>query len=116
MYRAAEAGLLMEQNRLREALAVCVSLRHSLCGGISPEFVYAVHVLTAQLYHLLRYDERCEAALWEAKDYIARHNCAYLLRNLAAFEARLRILVRRWRRRRGMVETALTAKTPWGDL
>jgi LuxR family maltose regulon positive regulatory protein len=91
MYRAAEAGLLMEQNRLREALAVCVSLRHSLCGGISPEFVYAVHVLTAQLYHLLRYDERCEAALWEAKDYIARHNCAYLLRNLSAFEARLRI-------------------------
>lgn len=91
MFIGAKAGLLMEQNRLLDAQGIAVSLKHTVTDTMSPEFVYAIHVLIAELFLLLRQKDKHDAALKEAKDYIARHACQYLLKNLSAYEARIRI-------------------------
>lgn len=92
MFTGAESGLLMEKNRLHEALDIALSLKSSIDESMSPEFVYAIYILTAEIYLLLNQKEKYETIMKEVKEYIAQHSCQYLLRNLSAYEARTSIM------------------------
>lgn len=87
MFKGAESGLLMEKNRLHEALEIAVSLKNTVDGSMSPEFVYAIYVLTAEIYLLLNQREKYEVIMKEVKDYITQRSSQYLLKNLSAYEA-----------------------------
>lgn len=88
MFIGAEAGLLMEQNKLAQALEIAVSLKNSVTDGMSPEFVYAVYVLTAEIYLSLRQRDKSDTVIKEVKEYISLNASQYLLKNLSAYEAR----------------------------
>jgi LuxR family transcriptional regulator, maltose regulon positive regulatory protein len=88
MFRGAEAGLLMEQNKISEALDITVYLQNSIDESMGVEFVYAVHMLAAELYFLLRKKEKYEATMKLIKEYITAHACQYLLKNVLAYESR----------------------------
>lgn len=92
MFKGAESGLLMEQNRLHDALDIAVVLKNSIRESMSPEFVYAVYILTAEVYFLLRQKDMYNAVIKDVKEYIALHTCQYLLKNLSAYESRTLIL------------------------
>lgn len=88
MFDGAQAGLLMERNRLAEALDISLALKGTLDDTMSPEFVYAVYVLIAEIYLLTNQRSKHEAAMKEAKGYIHTSSSRYLLKNLSAYEAR----------------------------
>jgi LuxR family maltose regulon positive regulatory protein len=88
MFRGAEAGLLMEQNRIGEALEIIAALQDTIDESMSAEFVYAVHMLAAELYFLLRKKDKYDATLKLVKEYITTHMSQYLLKNVSAYEAR----------------------------
>jgi LuxR family maltose regulon positive regulatory protein len=88
MFRGAEAGLLMEQNRINEALDITVFLQNSVDESMSAEFVYAIHMLAAELYFLLRKREKYEAAMRLVKEYVTAHTSQYLLKNVSSYESR----------------------------
>lgn len=88
MFEGAKAGLLMEQNKLRDALDIAVGLKNSIDGSMSAEFVYAIYILTAEIYRLLRQRDKYEAVIKEVKEYITLHTCQYLLKNVSAYESR----------------------------
>lgn len=92
MFKGAAAGLLMEQNRLYDALDIALSLKITTDESMSTEFVYAIHVLTAEIYLLLKQREKYETAIKEIKEYISLNSCEYLLKNLSAYESRTLIL------------------------
>lgn len=92
MYQGAESGLLLEKNKLHEALDIALSLKSTIDENMSPEFVYAIYVLTAEIYLLLNQREKHETATKEVKAYITLHSCEYLLKNLSAYEARTLIM------------------------
>ena len=50
---------------------------------MSPEFVYAIYVLTAEIYLLLNQREKHKTTIKEVKEYITLHSCEYLLKNQA---------------------------------
>lgn len=91
MFRSAEAGLLMEQNKLHEAHDIAVLLIKTVTDDMSPEFVYAVYILAAEASVLLRRRDRFEALIKDVKAYITRHACQYLYKNLSAYESRIQI-------------------------
>lgn len=91
MFDGAQAGLLMEKNKLREGLEIAVSMKGAINESLSPEFVYAVYVLTAEIYLLLDQRDKYEENIKEVKKYIATNSCQYLLKNFSAYEARTAI-------------------------
>lgn len=92
MFIGAESGLLLEKNKLHEALDIALSLKSTIDESMSPEFVYAIYVLTAEIYLLLNQREKHETAIKEVKEYITLHSSEYLLKNLSAYEARTLIM------------------------
>jgi LuxR family maltose regulon positive regulatory protein len=92
MFHGAEAGLLMEQNRLTGALAIAEALKKTVTDDMSAEFVYGVYLLTAELNLQLRRISRHDALMKEVREYISAKSSQYLLKNVAAYEARIRIL------------------------
>lgn len=88
MFRGAEAGLLMEQNRINEALDIIVGLQNSINESMNTEFVYGVHILAAELYFLLGRKEKYGATMKLIKEYITARTCQYLLKNVSAYESR----------------------------
>ncbi len=92
MFIGAESGLLLEKNKLHEALDIALSLKSTIDEGMSPEFVYAIYVLTAEIYLLLNQREKHKTTMKEVKEYITLHSCEYLLKNLSAYEARALIM------------------------
>jgi LuxR family maltose regulon positive regulatory protein len=92
MFTGAEAGLLMERNRLHDALGITLSLKETVKENMSPEFVYAIHILTAELYLLLNQKEKHAAAVKEVRRYIKDSSAEYLQKNVAAYEARTAIM------------------------
>jgi len=92
MFKGADSGLLLEKNRLHEALDIAVSLKSTIDESMSPEFVYAIYVLTAEIYLLLNQREKHKTTIKEVKEYITLHSCEYLLKNLSAYEARSLIM------------------------
>jgi LuxR family maltose regulon positive regulatory protein len=92
MFRGTESGLLLEKNKLHVALDIAVSLKSTIDESMSPEFVYALYVLTAEIYLLLNQREKYETTIKEVKEYITLHSCQYLLKNLSAYEARTLII------------------------
>lgn len=92
MFRGAEAGLLLEKNKLQEALRIVVDLKPTIDERMSPEFVYAFYVLIAEIYLSLRRRDQYESSLKEVRAYISQSSSQYLLKNLSAYEARSAIL------------------------
>jgi len=92
MFDGVQAGLLMERNRLSEALETVLPLKKSTDSSMSPEFVFSVYVMTAQLYLLMNQREKCDETLEDIKKYITTSSCQYLLKNLSAFEAGIALL------------------------
>ncbi len=92
MFKGTESGLLLEKNKLHEALDIALSLKSTIDESMSPEFVYALYVLTAEIHLLLNQREKHETAIKEVKEYITLHSCEYLLKNLSAYEARTLIM------------------------
>lgn len=88
MFRGAEAGLLMEQNELHEALELALNLKNTINDKMSPEFVYAIYVLLAEIYLMLKQKIKYEVTMKEVKDYISSTSSQYLLKNLSAYESR----------------------------
>lgn len=91
MFRGAEAGLLMEKNKLHEALEIATFLKSTINETMSPEFVYAIYILIAEIYLLQNQRDNFEAAIKEVKEYISLSSSQYLLKNLSAYEARAEI-------------------------
>lgn len=91
-YKGAESGLLLEKNKLHEALDIAVSLKSTIDESMNPEFVYAIYVLTAEIYLLLNQREKHKTTIKKVKEYITLHSCEYLLKNLSAYEARSLIM------------------------
>lgn len=92
MFTGAESGLLMEQNKLQDALTIALSLKATINQSMSPEFVYAVHLLIAEIYLQLNQKEKHTAAMNEVNKYIKDCSAEYLQKNLSAYEARVAIL------------------------
>jgi ATP-dependent transcriptional regulator len=92
MFKGAESGLLLEKNKLHEALDIAVSLKSTIDESMSAEFVYAIYILIAEICLLLHQREKYETTIKEVKEYIALHSCQYLLKNLSAYEARTLIM------------------------
>lgn len=92
MFDGVQAGLLMEKNRLSEALAELLALKKSIEPGMSPEFVFSVYVMTAQLYLLMNQRDKCDETLESVEKYITASSCQYLLKNLSAFETGIDLL------------------------
>ncbi|MGE5677553.1 MAG: LuxR C-terminal-related transcriptional regulator [Pseudomonadota bacterium] len=92
MFRGAEAGLLLERNRLPEALEMVLALKDTINESMSPEFVYALYMLTAEIYLMMNRKDKHEAALKEAKSFIHATSSQYLLKNVSAYEARTAIM------------------------
>ncbi|MEN6471525.1 MAG: LuxR C-terminal-related transcriptional regulator [Clostridiaceae bacterium] len=88
MFDGAQAGLLMEKNRLREALEISLSVKNGVSADLSPEFAYAAFIMTAEIYLLLNQPDQYEENLKEAHRYIDENACHYLLKNLSAYEVR----------------------------
>jgi LuxR family maltose regulon positive regulatory protein len=55
---------------------------------MSPEFVYAIYVLIAEIYLMMRQKTKHEITIREVKDYINTTSSQYLLKNLSAYESR----------------------------
>jgi LuxR family maltose regulon positive regulatory protein len=91
MFKGAESGLLLEKNKLREALDIALSLKNTIDEGMSPEFVYALYVLMAEIYLLLHQKDKYEVAIKDARVYISASSSQYLLKNLSAYEAKTAI-------------------------
>jgi len=119
MFKGAEAGLLLEKNKLHEALEIALSLKNAIADTMcqdawasskrslrpardawasskrslrpAPEFVYALYVLLAEIYLLLNQRDHYESALREVKEYISETSSQYLLKNLSAYEAKTAI-------------------------
>ncbi|HWQ29620.1 MAG TPA: hypothetical protein VN549_01415 [Negativicutes bacterium] len=92
MFGGAEAGLLLERNRLSEALEIVLALKETVDESMSPEFVYALYMLMAELHLLMYQKDKHEAALKEAKVYINATSSQYLMKNVSAYEARTAIM------------------------
>ncbi len=92
MFKGAAAGLLLEQNRLQEALDIALSLKETVNETMTPEFVYGIHVLTAEIYLMQNQRSKYEAAIKEAKAYIYTSSSQYLMKNMSAYEASSAIL------------------------
>ena len=92
MFRGAESGLLMEKNRLPEALEIALSLKNIIDESMSAEFIYAFYILMAEIYLLLYQRDKYEAVIKEVREYISASSSQYLLKNLSAYEARTAIL------------------------
>lgn len=92
MFGGAKAGLLLERNRLSEALEIVLALKDTVDDSMSPEFVYSLYMLMAELYLLTNQKDRHEAALKEAKVYINATSSQYLMKNVSAYEARTAIM------------------------
>jgi len=92
MFKGAEAGLLLERNRLQEALDIALSLKETINENMAPEFVYGIHVLIAEIYLMQNQRGKYEAAVREAKAYIYTSSSQYLMKNVSAYEAGSAIL------------------------
>lgn len=114
MFKGAEAGLLLEKNKLHEALDIALSLKNTIEDTVSqdtdawasskhslrpvqqslrpaPEFVYALYVLLSEIYLLLNQRDHYESTLKEVKEYIFATSSQYLLKNLTAYETKAAI-------------------------
>jgi LuxR family transcriptional regulator, maltose regulon positive regulatory protein len=92
MFTGAESGLLMEKNNLQGALDIALSLKATINQSMSPEFVYAIYILIAEIYLQSYQKENHTAAMKEVNRYIKDCSAEYLQRNLSAYEARTAIL------------------------
>ncbi|PKM95023.1 MAG: hypothetical protein CVU84_06790 [Firmicutes bacterium HGW-Firmicutes-1] len=92
MFKGAESGLLMEKNELHEALDLALYLKSTINDSMSPEFVYAIYVLIAELYLLQNKQAKYETTMKEVKGYISISSSQYLLKNLSAYESRRALL------------------------
>ncbi len=92
MFTGAEAGLMMERNRLQDALAAALSLREAVNMSMTPEFVYAVYILIAEIYLQSYQKEKYAAAIKTLNNYIKDSSAEYLQKNVSAYEARTAIL------------------------
>ena len=121
MFKGAEAGLLLEKNKLHEALSIALALKNTIEDDTrpapdiwtgsrdshrsiqdtwsssrdsqrpAPEFVYALYMLLAEIYLLLSQRDHYEAVLKNVKEYILATSSQYLLKNVSAYEARTAI-------------------------
>ena len=89
MFTGAESGLLMERNNLQEALTIALSLKTTINQSMSPEFVYAIHILIAEIYLQSNQKEMHTAAMKEVNRYIKDCSAEYLQKNLSAYEVRV---------------------------
>lgn len=92
MFTGAEAGLMMERNNFQDALAVALSLKATVNNSMSPEFVYANHILIAEIYLMSNQKDKYATSIKELNSYIKDSSAAYLQKNISAYEARAAIL------------------------
>lgn len=92
MFRGAESGLLMERNELQEAFDIALYLKSLINESMSPEFVYAIYVLIAEIYLMQNQRDKYETTMKEVKEYIRTSSSQYLLKNLSAYESRTAII------------------------
>ena len=87
-YQSVTAGLLMEQNRLAEALETALAAYHSMGKGVSCEILFGVSVGLAEIYALRDETEQGQAVLGRLRQWMRDHQALHLLKNLMAYEER----------------------------
>jgi len=92
-YQSVEAGLLMEQNKLGEALNLAVDVYNAVVHNetTSNEIYFGVSIGLAEIYLLKSNKEQYQFILNKLYQFIEKNNAQYLLKNLAAYEERAKI-------------------------
>ena len=90
-YHSVAAGLLMEQNRLSEAMEEALSAYNNLTEKSSNEIRFGVSAGLAEIYALTPDDRQNRSVLAELRHWIEDHQALHLLKNLEAYEKRLLI-------------------------
>jgi LuxR family maltose regulon positive regulatory protein len=85
------AGLLMEQNKLDEALSDALRAYRAMTDLTPGELYFGVSVSLAEIYSLTSDETRSLEVLERLRRWIDENKASYLLRNLAAYETRLRL-------------------------
>ena len=83
------AGLLMEQNKLDEALHCALRAYQSLTEYTSGELYFGASILLAEIYGLTSAAAESRSVLERLHQWIEKNEAPYLIRNLTAYETRL---------------------------
>ena len=90
-YQSVEAGLLMEQNRLDEAIRAATDAYELLREDTAAEVRFGVSVGLAHLCLLKSDREQAKQILGHLRRWIEQNKAHYLLKNLSAYEQRLKL-------------------------
>jgi len=88
-YHGVTAGLLMERNRLNEALEEALCAYHGLTADTGNEVYFGVCIGLAEIYSLKSAKDRSQSILKGLRQWIEDKRALYLLKNLEAYEKRL---------------------------
>ena len=90
-YQSVKAGLLIEQNRINEAFDLAFSAYNNLTETTSAEIYFGVSICLASIYLLKWETDKYSALLDGLYDFIAQNKVQYLLKNLSAYEERVKL-------------------------
>jgi LuxR family maltose regulon positive regulatory protein len=90
-YQGITAGLLMEQNRLGEALDVALAAYGGMTGETAVEIAFGISICLAEIYSALSDKEHYQTILEQLKQHIDDSKAQYLLKNLTAYVSRLKL-------------------------
>ena len=85
------AGLLMEQNRLSDALDTALATYESLMPQNAVEIIFGVSVCLAELYSLKSNKEQSRIIIERLRQLLDENRAPYLLKNLTAYEERQKL-------------------------
>jgi len=91
-YQGVTAGLLMEQNRLDEALATASAAHSCLTEKTDAEVYFGICVGLAEIYFIRSKQDRTQDILTQLHKWLNDNDAQYLLKNLLAYETRLELL------------------------
>ena len=90
-YNSIEGGLLMEQNKLNEALEKALAAYNEITEGTSATIRFGVCLGLAEIYSIKGDAGHSREVLDELREWIDDNEALYLLKNLTAYEARQKL-------------------------
>lgn len=88
LYLGILSGLLMEQNKLSEALELALSAKSNINENVSPEVALGVYICLSDINLLCGNKAMYEEIVKKTKEYIIEKNAQYLLNNFSAYTVR----------------------------
>ena len=90
-YQSAAAGLLMEQNRLDEALETALAAYNGIDENTAGEIYFGISTGLAEIYVLKSEMEQYRSIISWLHQWIREKQAQYLLKNLMAYEERVKL-------------------------